>query len=47
MWQSVKISPVACSLIAAFFLFFSVYLEKLVFRNLKFLEVFYLSHYWT
>ena len=47
VWQSVKISPVACSLIAAFFLFFSVYLAKLVFRNLEFLEMFYLSHYWT
>ena len=47
VWQSVKIIPVACSLIAAFFLFFSVYLAKLVFRNLEFLEMFYLSHYWT
>ena len=29
------------------FLIFLVYLAKLVFRNLEFLEMSYLSHYWT
>ena len=41
----------SCGLFSYCFLlsliFFSVYLEKLVFRNLEFLEMFYLSHYWT